>query len=231
MTKSVSILIPVKDEELGLEHLFKDFKDSGIEQIYDISFIFIIDERTSDLSKKMATNFSNDILNQKGTYGKGGAVRQAVTHWKNNINSDFVIFIDADASYSFQGVMDILDELKKNTDVASGSRFINSAGSIEGMGKLHIFGNHFLSKISSIKNRRIITDLCTGLWGFTSSSLNKINLKSKGFDLEAEIAGQCRIAKLSHKEVAISWSTRKGGTSKLKSFRDGFIILLRILRT
>ena len=62
-------------------------------------------------------------------------------------------------------------------------------------------------------------------------AIEKIKLNSKGFDLEAEIAGKIRTSNLKHTEVGVNWSARKGGTSKLKSFRDGAIILFRILRT
>ena len=99
------------------------------------------------------------------------------------------------------------------------------------MSRLHYFGNIALSQISSVRNRRKISDLCTGLWGFNYNALNSLNIMSKGFDLEAEIAGLIRRNRLNHEEISVSWSQRKGGSSKLNSIRDGTIILLRILRT
>jgi len=228
--ESTTIIIPVKDEEEGLQYLVKDYNNSVFSEDKNISFIFVIDGRTSDLSKQVASKISDKIINQNDSHGKGAAVRQALENWKIN-PTDFVIFMDADGSYSFSDVEHIIYSLKKGSDVVSGSRFVNKSGMPDGMGYLHNFGNRALSKISSIKNRRKITDLCTGLWGFKSESIYKLNLNSNGFDLEAEIAGKSRIAKLLHNEVEVNWSTRKGGLSKLKSFRDGFIILLRILRT
>ena len=228
--KSIAIIIPVKDEEVGLNYLLGNYKESKFYGDSNISFIFVIDGRTSDLSKSVAANFSNLIIDQDVTHGKGAAVRQALDVWKKNM-TDFVVFMDADGSYSFDDLSKIIDALDNNFDVVSGSRFISNRRSPEGMGGLHNFGNRLLSKISSIKNGRKISDLCTGLWGFKSESIVKLDLKSKGFDLEAEIAGKSRKAKLSHKEVQVTWSARKGGTSKLKSFRDGSIILFRILRT
>ena len=99
------------------------------------------------------------------------------------------------------------------------------------MSRLHNFGNKTLSLISSIRNGRRISDLCTGLWGFNKQALMKLELKSKGFDLEAEIAGLSRKNRLRHVEVQVDWNQRKGGTSKLRSLTDGIIILLRIIRT
>ena len=58
-----------------------------------------------------------------------------------------------------------------------------------------------------------------------------MEIKSKGFDIEAEMTGLARRKGLDHVEVQVDWSQRKGGTSKLRSLTDGFIILLRIIRT
>jgi dolichol-phosphate mannosyltransferase len=226
----VTIIVPVKDEEVGLQYLLENFVTSKISIDFNIDFIFVIDERTSDDSHRIASKFSEHIIDQEETYGKGNAMKRAINHLDVN-KTNFVIFLDADGSYSFNGVRDVIYSLEGGADVVSGSRFLNRPGRPNGMGIVHNFGNHLLSKISSIRNRRIISDLCTGLWGFKADSLLKMDLQSNGFDLEAEIAGKVRKKKLGHVEVPVEWSQRKGGSSKLKSLRDGVIILARIIRT
>tara|TARA_B100001758_G_C18243201_1_gene521711 strand:+ start:41 stop:730 length:690 start_codon:yes stop_codon:yes gene_type:complete len=228
--ESVAIIIPVKDEEVGLQYLLDNYKSSTLFNNSNISFIFVIDGRTSDLSKIIAKKFSDLIIDQNETHGKGAAIKQALQVWNNNM-TDFVLFMDADGSYSFEDASKIIDELNAGADVVSGSRFLSRKGIPEGMGHLHNFGNRFLSKVSSVRNRRKLSDLCTGLWGFKSDSIAKLGIRSNGFDLEAEIVGKIRRAKINHVEIPVNWSARKGGASKLKSFRDGTIILLRILRT
>ena len=228
--KSVTIIIPVKDEEVGLQYLLDNYKKSNFFNNSQISFIFVIDGRTSDLSKNVAKEFSDKIIDQDQTHGKGSAIRQALEIWRNSM-TNYVIFMDADGSYSFEDVAEIIKSLDDGSDVVSGSRFLKKRGIPKGMGYIHNFGNRALSLIASVRNRRRISDLCTGLWGFKSDSIDKLDLKSNGFDLEAEIAGKSRRSKLSHREVPVDWAERKGGSSKLNSFRDGTIILLRILRT
>ena len=157
-------------------------------------------------------------------------MKQAIEAWKEN-PTPLVVFMDADGSYSFDSVKLILDSVVEGSDIVSGSRFVSQGGRPEGMSLLHNFGNKALSLISSIRNGRRISDLCTGLWGFNEESLMKMNIHSSGFDLEAEIAGLARRNSLSHTEIQVDWSQRKGGTSKLRSLTDGFIIFLRIIRT
>ena len=226
----VTIIIPVKDEEVGLEFLLDDYRSSSLKDLHDVTFIFVIDKRTSDSSKKIASEFSENVIDQEETTGKGSAVRQAIDVWRKN-PTQMIVFLDADGSYSFDSVSKILQSLEEGADLVSGSRFLSGQGRPEGMSRLHNFGNRVLSTISSIRNRRRISDLCTGLWGFNSQSLMRMDVKSRGFDLEAELAGIARRQGLDHIEVQVDWSQRKGGTSKLRSLTDGFIILLRIIRT
>ncbi|MFL2952304.1 MAG: glycosyltransferase family 2 protein [Candidatus Thalassarchaeaceae archaeon] len=228
--KSVTIIVPVKDEEIGLQYLLDDYRGSNLEDFYNVTFILVIDVRSSDSSQKYASKLSDIIIDQKDTTGKGAAVKQAVEYWKN-APTDFVIFLDADGSYSFSSVSRLLSKLSQGSEVVSGSRFLSSNRRPVGMSRLHNFGNKILSKVSSIRNRRNITDLCTGLWGFSEDALMKLEIQSHGFDLEAEIAGLARKKELDHHEVEVEWSQRKGGTSKLRSLTDGLIIFFRIIRT
>ena len=166
----VTVIVPVKDEEVGLNFLLEDYGRSTLKDLYDIRFMFVIDVRTSDSSKQIATQFSDNIIDQEGTTGKGSAMTQAIEKWKLNPTPK-IIFLDADGSYSFESVIRVLDSLEGGADVVSGSRFLSRKGRPRGMSRLHNFGNKVLSKISSIRNSRRISDLCTGLWGFNSESL------------------------------------------------------------
>ncbi len=227
---AITIIVPVKDEEDGLQYLLEDYEKSNLKADFDISFIFVIDQRTSDSSKLHAKSFSENVIDQRETTGKGAAVSQAVSLWKKK-PTEYIIFLDADGSYSFGSVRRVLAELQKGAEIVSGSRFIGVRGRPKGMSRLHYFGNKALSFVSSIRNGRKISDLCTGLWGFRDSALTQFSFKSSGFDLEAEISGLARRKSLEHREVRVEWSQRKGGTSKLRSISDGIIIFLRIIRT
>ena len=230
LMQAVTIIIPVKDEEAGLKFLLDDFNGSPLKDIYDVHFIFVVDARTSDSSKIIASQLSENIIDQCNTTGKGSAMVQAIEKWKESPTSK-VVFLDADGSYSFESVIKVLSALEDGVDVVSGSRFLSGNGRPEGMSRLHNFGNKALSLISSIRNGRRIFDLCTGLWGFNKQSLMVMEIKSKGFDIEAEMAGLVRRKGLNHVEVQVDWSQRKGGLSKLRSMKDGFIIFLRIIKT
>ena len=63
--RKVGIVIPVKDEEDGLQYLIKNLEVSGIRKEYEISFLFVIDERTSDDSRDFAERISEQIIDQR----------------------------------------------------------------------------------------------------------------------------------------------------------------------
>ena len=61
---TVTIIVPVKDEEEGLSYLLDDFEKSDLKNNFDIQFIFVIDVRTSDSSKTVASIMSENIIDQ-----------------------------------------------------------------------------------------------------------------------------------------------------------------------
>ena len=67
---TVTIIVPVKDEEEGLSYLLDDFEKSDLKNNFDIQFIFVIDVRTSDSSKTVASIMSENIIDQSETTGR-----------------------------------------------------------------------------------------------------------------------------------------------------------------
>ena len=114
--EKVTVIVPVKDEEVGLSFLLDDYNGSSLKEIYDIHFIFVIDVRTSDSSKKIAMKFSENIIDQEKTTGKGSAMVQAIDKWKQNLTPK-IVFLDADGSYSFESVIRVLEALGNGADV------------------------------------------------------------------------------------------------------------------
>ena len=54
---------------------------------------------------------STTIIDQAETHGKGAAIQQAIEEWKKE-PTPFVVLLDADGSYSFDAVVDVISELK-----------------------------------------------------------------------------------------------------------------------
>ena len=210
---SVTIVMPAKDEEEGLRQLASEFRKSPLSMNPEISVIIVLDSRSSDNSREMAKNLATNLLEQTDGNGKGKAVRSAIKIWSKQ-PTDYLIMMDADGSYQWGDVYEIINALESGSDVVTGVRLRGLFTKIEGMSILHHIGNHALAWVASIRNRRRIYDLCSGLWGFKKETLLRLSPKAEGFDIEAELHGRIRSENITLDQLPISWRQRVGGRGK-----------------
>ena len=227
---SVTVVMPAKDEEEGLRLLVSEFKTSPLAKRKDLSFIIVVDGRSSDMSREVSETLADSVIDQSERHGKGDAIKAAISKWSEN-PTELLVMMDADGSYQWADVENVIVTLESGADAVTGVRLRGMFNRVEGMSFLHHIGNHALAISASIRNRRKIQDLCSGLWGFRKEAISRIAPTAQGFDLEAELHGRVRVEGISLVQIPIDWRCRVGGTSKLRSFVDGFRIFMRIIRT
>lgn len=227
---SVTVIMPVKDEEEGLRLLVSEFRASPLAERKDLSFIIVVDGRSSDMSREVSETLTDSVIDQSERHGKGDAIKAAISKWSEN-PTELLVMMDADGSYQWKDVENVIAALESGAEAVTGVRLRGAFTRVEGMSLLHHMGNHALAISASIRNRRKIQDLCSGLWGFTREAITKIAPTAQGFDLEAELHGRVRLEGIPLVQIPIDWRCRVGGTSKLRSFVDGFRILVRVIRT
>ena len=227
---TVSLIMPAKDEEEGLTQLTREFGTSLLYKRPKFSLIIVVDSRSTDNTLKFSEKLGNKVILQNGKEGKGEAVKIGIQKWLED-PSDILILMDADGSYLWDDVEEIIRALESGATVVTGVRLRGILNRVEGMSMLHHLGNHMLAFLASIRNRRKIHDLCSGLWGFRADAIMQISPSAAGFDLEAEIHGRIRSLKLPLVQIPVHWRRRIGGEAKIRSFVDGMRILFRIIRT
>ncbi len=227
---SVTVIMPVKDEEEGLRLLLSEFQTSSISKRKGVFFTVVVDERSTDLSREVVKEFADLLIDQKESHGKGNAIKTAISKWSED-PTDLLIFMDTDGSYQWKDVENLINALESGAEAVTGVRLRGLFTKVKGMSVLHHIGNHALTISASLRNRRRIHDLCSGLWGFRKEIITRISPSAEGFDLEAELHGKVRSERISLTQIPIDWRCRVGGKSKLRSFVDGFWIFVRILRT
>jgi len=222
--------MPAKDEEEGLTQLLREFNASSLSKRGKLSFIIVVDARSTDDTLEISKNFADKVIIQDGKGGKGEAVKVGIQKW-SEAPSDILIMMDADGSYVWDDVERLIHALEYGAKVVTGVRLKSIFTRVEGMSLLHHVGNHALAILASIRNRRRIRDLCSGLWGFRADAIIEISPSAEGFDLEAEIHGRMRALGLPLVQIPIQWRRRIGGEAKIRSFVDGIRILYRVIRT
>lgn len=219
----ITILLPAKNEETGIEATFEALPVARLRELGYPVEILVADGRSRDRTREIAHRYGARVLRQLGT-GKGRAVRNALDVAKG----DYVIMLDADATYPARAIPAFVGLLDQGYDVVMGSRF---AGVIEpgAMKPMNRFGNHGLSTLASLLYGRRCTDVCTGMWGLRRDVVRELDLSSTHFEVEAELFALSAKAGLRMVEVPITYGRREGVT-KLGSVTDGVKIAAALLR-
>lgn len=186
----------------------------------------MIDGRSSDRTVDVAKTAGADVIFQKGL-GKGAAIAQALKALK--LNDGYIIFTDADYSYSAESVPKMIELLEKNPHVGMvlGNRFNNSVIDRKALDSVFYLGNRLIALTHTFFNGMLLHDPLTGLRVVRANILKDWNMKSKSFDIEVELNHLIEHKGYQIVEVPINYRPRLG-QKKLKIF-DGMVILKRIL--
>lgn len=217
---SVSIILPAKDEEEAIVDTLDALPLATLKAMGLETDVVVIDGST-DRTARLARAWGAQVIRDDGA-GKGRAVR----HARARIQGELIVMIDADGTYAADAIPRLLGPLLAgDADVVMGRRTPQDGS----MTALHRFGNRVLSAQASVLYARRCGDLCTGLWAFRKEALRRLPLRSRGFELEAEMfALSCRMA-LRLAVVPVDYLPRTG-EAKLSALRDGSRIFASLLR-
>ena len=220
---SITILLPAKNEESGIETTFAALPIQRLTQLGYPVEILVADGKSHDRTREVAERHGARVVSQLGT-GKGRAVRSALDVAKG----DLVVMLDADATYPARAIPAFVAALEEGADVVMGSRFL---GHIEegAMKPLNGVGNRGLSWLASLLYGRKCTDVCTGMWAFRRETMRGLGLTSTHFEIEAEMFARAAKSDLRITELPIAYGRREGVT-KLGSVVDGFRIGAALVR-
>lgn len=190
--------------------------------------IIILDNNSNDgtkeFLKKLLVLNKYKIFFQKKNLGKGNSIITGI----NYATGDLTIFQDADLEYEPENYINLINyQKKKNLDAVFGSRIKNHNDNF--YYKLNRFAVVFLTKMINFLFKSSFTDVATNHKLVKTSVLKKLNLKSKGFDLDFEVS--LKLAKLNYKveEIPIKYFPRKYNEGKKINFFDAIRSFLVII--
>ena len=232
--EEVIILVPALDEEQGIGHVLDSIPFEALQDMGCEVSVLVVDGDSEDATRDIAQRKGAHVFVQSG-HGKGNGVRQAfariVRHQADarcQHHRQSVIMVDADGTYPVENIPLLVDALRAGHDVVMGSRLL---GTIEAgaMTPLNQLGNRMLSLLARFLFHTPVTDVCTGLWGFSEEFLQRCDLQAKGFELEAEIYASAALLGAHTTEVPITYRVRRG-EPKLGPLRTGVQIARCLLR-
>ena len=216
----VSVVIPARNEAKSLPHVLSKLP-RWVHEVILVDGLSVDD--TSRVAKLELPAIR--IVEQTGR-GKGNALREGFVH----CTGDVIVALDADGSMD-PGEMDrFVEVLAGGYDYVKGSRMLPGASSSD-LTLLRSAGNWIFRTLTNVITGSRYSDLCYGYFAFRRGTVDALDLRTDGFEIETEINIRAHRAGLRIAEVASCETERHHGSSQLHALRDGLRILFTIGRT
>ena len=229
--EKVCVILPCFNESLTLP--------SMVQQIQNISSeieILIVDNLSTDDSFKIASNLGVKVVREIKK-GKGFAVKRGFLSLGDSC--EVVAIVDGDDTYSLSNLVEAIKLVKNfNYDMVVGNR-INKADSndnrINVFRRGHRTGNFMFSKLSQLLHPSGVSDSLSGFRVMSRNFVESFGGGASEFEIEAELNAHAAFIKAAVDNIDVDYKGRPiGSESKLRTFRDGYKILLinfKIFRT
>lgn len=217
----VSVIFPTRNEEGCIGRVLREVPREIVDEI------IVIDGHSTDRTAeeaKIELRPSDRFVIQKGK-GYGGAFREAF----DIASGDVIIMMDADGSHDPKDIPAIVDKVERGYEYVMASRYAPGGRSDDDT-FIRWFGNRFFTWLTNAVHSTRVTDSLYLYTAITREGLNKLNLKTDGFEFCTEILVKAHRAGLKFAEVPAIERARFAGKSKVNAFWHGLKILRMILR-
>ena len=202
---TISIIIPVFNEEKTIKQILLAVKASKV-KLYDFVIIVVEDGSTDKTLDILLSNpgLYSKLIQQKKNQGKGAAIREGILQ----ASGDYILFQDADLEYDPKDFQKLLLMVTKfDADLIIGSRFI-APEFTRVYYFWHKIGNKVITLLFNIINNTTFTDIYSCYLLFKKDLLDINDLKSNGWEQQAEILSLLVSLNIKMFEVPISYSGR-----------------------
>ncbi len=221
----LSILMAVYNERYTLESAVKHVLD--VEYPCEVELV-IVDDGSTDGTRELYDAFMDDPRINVGFHssnrGKGAAIKTAA----ELATGDYVIMCDADLEYSPAEIPSLLRPvLDGQAEVVYGTRTFGSHNSYS---YLYVLGNRAVTTAANMLFNCYLSDLETCFKLMPIALYRRLDLRQRGFGMEAEITAKILRRGIRPYEVPISYSARPREAGKKLTARDGFEALVILAR-
>jgi glycosyltransferase involved in cell wall biosynthesis len=215
----ISVVIPTLNEAQNLHYVLPFIPSL-------VSEVILVDGNSTDNTTTIAQQLfpTIRIIRQTGK-GKGNALKVGFA----SCTGDIIVMLDADGSANPSEIPRFIEALLRGHDFAKGSRFLQGGGSHD-ITLLRQQGNASLCRLVNVLFKTQFSDLCYGYNAFWKHCLDYIEVDCDGFEIETLISLRVHQAKLKIVEVPSFEYRRIHGQSNLRTFRDGWRVLMTIMR-
>lgn len=214
--KNLTLIIPAKNEAESLPSVLNDLKN------LDCKIIVSLKE---DDKKTISSISQYDIkIHYQTKRGYGNSLVEAI----ENCETELFCIFNADGSFDNNDLNQMI-ELCKINDFVFTSRYLKDAGSEDDTIITYV-GNKIFSFIGRFLFSLNINDiLYTFVMGKTGK-FRKLNIKSHDFRFCVEFPIKMQLFNFKYTSIPSYEKKRLGGKKKVNAFKDGFLILIEMLK-
>ena len=218
------IMLPTLDEEGALRDVYSRIPIEELKQRGYSTRVVVVDGGSKDNTVKVAEELGCEVIQQWGE-GKGAGMRQGFKKFLE-LGDDELVMLDCDGTYHPEEITKMVDSIPKN-GIAIGDRLHGNLQP-DAMTSTNWIGNQLLTWLAVALHGKTVNDLCSGFWAFSRGALERLQLNSMRFEIEAEMYTSCAYQNIPLTHVPITYSKRVG-EAKLGSIRDGTSIARKLI--
>lgn len=211
----LSVLMPVYNEAATLQKVVNRLL--SIEFPTEVEFV-IVNDGSKDATAEILDGITDprvQVFHQPKNAGKGSAIRKAV----ELATGDYMIICDADEEYRPQEIPMLLQPvLDGEADVIYGTR---TFGSHTSFSYWYVMGNKGVNLFANILFNAYVSDVETCFKVMPLELYRSLDIKEKGFGMEAEVTGKLLARGYRPYEVPISYKARTREEGKKITAWDG----------
>ncbi|MGV8142531.1 MAG: glycosyltransferase family 2 protein [Candidatus Pacearchaeota archaeon] len=224
--KKISIIIPAYNEEKTIDKVIKSVLSVKIPNYS--KEIIIVNDASIDSTQRIIDYYTKKKkirgIQHKKNLGKGAAIVSA----SKILTGDIVLIQDADLEYDPQDIPKLVRAYDSHpTCAVYGSRNLKKSNGYSYIS--YLLGNKFLNFVTNLLYGINITDMETCYKLIPAKIFKKINLTSRGFEIEPEITGKISMLGCNIFEVPISYKPRSIEEGKKIRWTDGILALKKLI--
>ncbi|WP_434718248.1 glycosyltransferase family 2 protein [Paraburkholderia sp. A1BS-2L] len=215
----IAVVVPCYNEAAAIATVVRDFLRSLPQ-----AEIYVFDNNSVDDTANIARRTGAHVI-PVPLQGKGNVVRRIFS----DVEADVYIMVDGDATYDATAAPALVDLLvDQHLDMVVGSRLSDKQSAYR-LG--HRFGNVMLTRCAAVIFGKTFNDMLSGYRVFSRRYVKTFPAHSTGFEIETELAVHALSMRMPVAELDTNYGSRpEGSQSKLNTYRDGFRILMTILK-